>query len=49
MSKSMNLIFEQMDLQAASSATVSRNGMVYMESKSMGWRVLLNRWAVKLP
>jgi dynein heavy chain len=50
MSDKMTIMMETEDLQEASPATVSRNGIVFMEQKKIGWEPLVNSWnTVQLP
>lgn len=49
MNNKMNMIYEPQDLAAASPATVSRCGMIYMEPTSMGWKPFFTSWKLNLP
>jgi len=45
----MTMMFEVEDLFYASPATVSRCGMVYLETKNLGWEALLKAYMYKIP
>ena len=49
MNETMSMIFETLDLDAASPATVSRCGMVYLEPENIGMETRLVSWMNTLP
>ena len=49
MNPTMHMLFEVQDLAVASPATVSRCGMVYIDSSTVGWRPYVKMWHRKIP
>lgn len=45
----MTMMFEVEDLAVASPATVSRCGMVFLETKQLGWFALVKTFVANLP
>uniref|UniRef100_A0A7S3HTS3 Dynein heavy chain n=1 Tax=Spumella elongata TaxID=89044 RepID=A0A7S3HTS3_9STRA len=49
MSDPMTMFFEAEDLEQASPATVSRVGMIFCETRNIGWAAVRNIWLRSLP